>query len=62
MKSRERWNEAATKLAEVVNDEAFVSLAGKGKHALWLELCVPTYFRIKTKPLFERRWPVMVDI
>ena len=33
------WGEAASKIAEVVNDELFRSLEGKSKHALWLELC-----------------------
>ena len=39
LKSRELWNEAALRLAGVVNDDMFVSLAGKSKHMLWLELC-----------------------
>lgn len=39
LKQRERWNEAAKRLAEAVNDDSFVSLAGKTKHQLWLELC-----------------------
>ena len=29
----------ANKLADVVNDDTFQSLAGKSKHQLWLELC-----------------------
>jgi hypothetical protein len=33
------WNEAASKLSDLVNDESFQSLAGKTKHQLWLELC-----------------------
>ena len=35
---QEQWGEAASRLAEVVNDEVFRSLEGKSKHALWLEL------------------------
>ena len=35
----ENWNEAALKLADLVNDDTFQSLAGKTKHQLWLELC-----------------------
>ncbi|XP_064395800.1 pre-mRNA-splicing factor SYF1-like [Halichondria panicea] len=35
-----RLNEAATKLAEIVNDEKFISKEGKSKHQLWQELCV----------------------
>ena len=31
--------ETAAKLAELVDDDAFQSLAGKSKHAMWLELC-----------------------
>ncbi|EFJ51030.1 hypothetical protein VOLCADRAFT_103670 [Volvox carteri f. nagariensis] len=34
-----RWEEAAQKLAELLNDDTFRSLEGKSKHALWLELC-----------------------
>ena len=29
----------ANKLAAIVNDDTFQSLAGKSKHQLWLELC-----------------------
>ncbi|XP_013420306.1 pre-mRNA-splicing factor SYF1 [Lingula anatina] len=32
-------NEAAKKLADTINDEDFVSKAGKSKHQLWNELC-----------------------
>mmetsp|Transcript_22773 Transcript_22773/g.74136 ORF Transcript_22773/g.74136 Transcript_22773/m.74136 type:complete len:881 (+) Transcript_22773:19-2661(+) len=39
LKQRGFWNEAAQKLAEIVNDDTFTSLAGKSKHQLWLELC-----------------------
>lgn len=39
LKLRGRWGEAARRLADVVNDEAFVSLEGKSRHTLWLELC-----------------------
>ncbi|GFQ99306.1 pre-mRNA-splicing factor SYF1 [Trichonephila clavata] len=34
-----RLDEAAVKLAEIVNDEQFVSKHGKPKHQLWNELC-----------------------
>ena len=33
------WEEAARKMAEVVDDDTFRSLEGKSKHQLWLELC-----------------------
>lgn len=33
------WGEAARRLAMLVNDDSFRSLAGKTKHQLWLELC-----------------------
>eukprot|EP00192_Tetraselmis_astigmatica_P009541 CAMPEP_0117678744 /NCGR_PEP_ID=MMETSP0804-20121206/17458_1 /TAXON_ID=1074897 /ORGANISM="Tetraselmis astigmatica, Strain CCMP880" /LENGTH=902 /DNA_ID=CAMNT_0005488147 /DNA_START=252 /DNA_END=2960 /DNA_ORIENTATION=+ len=33
------WGEAARRLASLVNDDGFRSLAGKSKHQLWLELC-----------------------
>lgn len=39
LKQREQWNEAARRLADIVSDDSFVSLAGKSKHQLWLELC-----------------------
>ena len=39
LKQRGHWNEAATRLASIVGDDSFVSLAGKTKHQLWLELC-----------------------
>ncbi|KAJ4810460.1 Pre-mRNA-splicing factor SYF1 [Rhynchospora pubera] len=34
-----RWQEAADRLAPVLNDDAFYSIKGKTKHQLWLELC-----------------------
>jgi len=34
-----RVSEAALKLAEVLNREGFVSLRGKSRHKLWMELC-----------------------
>eukprot|EP00850_Spirogloea_muscicola_P007794 SM000040S14806 [mRNA] locus=s40:534356:540087:+ [translate_table: standard] len=37
--SSKRWQEAAEKLAEVLNSKDFYSLKGKTKHQLWLELC-----------------------
>ncbi len=33
------WEEAARKMAEIVDDDTFRSLEGKSKHQLWLELC-----------------------
>ena len=36
---QEMWGEAARMLASCVNDDTFVSLEGKSKHQLWLELC-----------------------
>jgi pre-mRNA-splicing factor SYF1 len=33
------WGEVAARLAGALNDDAFRSLEGKTKHALWLELC-----------------------
>ncbi|GBG68652.1 hypothetical protein CBR_g3193 [Chara braunii] len=39
LKSAARWQEAATRLAEILNDEEFSSIRGKTKHQLWLELC-----------------------
>ena len=36
--SIERWDEAALKLTEIVNDEHFVSKQGRSKHQLWTEL------------------------
>ena len=39
MAAQGKWGEAARKLAELVNDDAFKSLEGKSKHQLWLELC-----------------------
>ncbi|XP_074309695.1 uncharacterized protein LOC141644132 [Silene latifolia] len=37
--SSERWQEAAERLAGVLNDNGFFSIKGKSKHRLWLELC-----------------------
>nr|XP_039253689.1 pre-mRNA-splicing factor SYF1-like [Styela clava] len=37
--SIDRYDEAATKLAEIVNDESFASKHGKTNHLLWHELC-----------------------
>lgn len=34
-----RWQEAADRLASVLNDNSFYSIKGKTKHQLWLELC-----------------------
>jgi pre-mRNA-splicing factor SYF1 len=39
LKARERFGECAQHLAECVRDPKFVSLAGKTRHQLWLELC-----------------------
>ena len=39
LKARGRWDEVAERLAKIVNDETFQSLAGKSKHEIWLELC-----------------------
>ncbi|CAM8921514.1 unnamed protein product [Rhodiola kirilowii] len=33
------WQEAADRLAGVLNDGSFISIKGKNKHRLWLELC-----------------------
>ncbi|KAJ6852087.1 pre-mRNA-splicing factor SYF1 [Iris pallida] len=33
------WQEAAHRLASVLNDDSFSSVKGKTKHQLWLELC-----------------------
>lgn len=33
------WQEAAERLASVLNDDQFYSIKGKTKHRLWLELC-----------------------
>ncbi|KAL2653618.1 hypothetical protein R1flu_021746 [Riccia fluitans] len=33
------WQEAAMKLAQVLNDSGFHSIKGKSRHQLWLELC-----------------------
>ncbi|KDP20896.1 hypothetical protein JCGZ_21367 [Jatropha curcas] len=33
------WQEAAERLASVLNDDQFYSIKGKIKHTLWLELC-----------------------
>lgn len=37
--SSELWQEAADRLASVLNDDSFHSIKGKTKHQLWLELC-----------------------
>ncbi|RRT84081.1 hypothetical protein B296_00015744 [Ensete ventricosum] len=34
-----RWQEAAERLAGVLNDDSFHSIKGKTRHQLWLELC-----------------------
>ena len=34
-----RVSEAATKMAEMLNQETVVSVRGKSRHALWMELC-----------------------
>lgn len=34
-----RWQEAAERLASVLNSDDFYSIKGKTKHQLWLELC-----------------------
>ncbi|XP_072976076.1 uncharacterized protein [Typha angustifolia] len=34
-----RWQEAADRLASVLNDDSFHSIKGKTRHQLWLELC-----------------------
>ncbi|CAI9087648.1 OLC1v1021777C1 [Oldenlandia corymbosa var. corymbosa] len=39
LKHSERWQEAAERLAGVLNDDKFYSIKGKTKHQLWLELC-----------------------
>ena len=39
LQAKGRWGEAARMLADLVNDDGFKSLAGKSKHAMWLELC-----------------------
>ncbi|XP_038988966.1 pre-mRNA-splicing factor SYF1 [Phoenix dactylifera] len=35
----QRWQEAAERLASVLNDDSFHSIKGKTRHQLWLELC-----------------------
>lgn len=37
--SANRWQEAADRLASVLNDDGFRSVKGKTQHQLWLELC-----------------------
>ncbi|XXG46700.1 hypothetical protein AAC387_Pa02g1477 [Persea americana] len=37
--SSQLWQEAAERLASVLNDDSFHSIKGKTKHQLWLELC-----------------------
>ncbi|CAG9461233.1 unnamed protein product [Pedinophyceae sp. YPF-701] len=39
LKKHEEWDEAARKIAELVNDDDFRSILGKTKHQMWLELC-----------------------
>jgi pre-mRNA-splicing factor SYF1 len=38
--SIDRLDEAAVKMADIVNDDKFVSREGKSKHQLWQELCL----------------------
>jgi pre-mRNA-splicing factor SYF1 len=38
--SIDRLDEAAVKMADIVNDDKFVSKEGKSKHQLWQELCI----------------------
>jgi pre-mRNA-splicing factor SYF1 len=37
--STNHWQEAANRLASVLNDDGFRSVKGKTRHQLWLELC-----------------------
>ncbi|ERM94339.1 pre-mRNA-splicing factor SYF1 isoform X1 [Amborella trichopoda] len=39
LQNSELWQEAAERLAEVLNDDKFYSIKGKSRHKLWLELC-----------------------
>uniref|UniRef100_A0A0G4GTZ3 Suppressor of forked domain-containing protein n=1 Tax=Chromera velia CCMP2878 TaxID=1169474 RepID=A0A0G4GTZ3_9ALVE len=39
LKSAGMWDEAAARLADIVNDEEFSSMEGKSQHQLWMELC-----------------------
>ncbi|XP_064649238.1 pre-mRNA-splicing factor SYF1-like [Lineus longissimus] len=39
LKSGDRLDEAAQRLADIINDDDFVSKEGKSKHQLWNELC-----------------------
>ncbi|KAL5704901.1 hypothetical protein ACHQM5_023263 [Ranunculus cassubicifolius] len=39
LKKSELWQEAAERLARIVDDDEFVSVKGKTKYELWLELC-----------------------
>ena len=39
LKSIDRLDEAAVKLAQIVNKDSFVSKTGKSNHQLWNELC-----------------------
>lgn len=39
LQSSELWQEAAERLAQVLNDESFYSRQGKTRHQLWLSLC-----------------------
>ncbi|CAD7956988.1 unnamed protein product [Amoebophrya sp. A120] len=36
---QEIYDEAAVKMVEILNDEDFVSINGKSRHQLWLDLC-----------------------
>ncbi|CAK9229215.1 unnamed protein product [Sphagnum troendelagicum] len=39
LQSSELWQEAAERLAQVLNDDTFHSSKGRPRHQLWLELC-----------------------
>lgn len=39
LKTHKCYDEAATQLASMVNDDGFVSIKGKTRHELWAELC-----------------------
>ena len=39
LRSKGHWNECAERLTAVLNDDAFVSVEGKSKQMLWVELC-----------------------
>ena len=34
-----QYDEGAKQIAAMVNDDAFISLKGTSKHAMWLQLC-----------------------